>query len=479
MRQADIQASFATSVAAAAKKLSGGVARERVLTANDHMTSVLRALLLPADIGAAAQVCTVWRDVCESDELWQDACRRSQFDLLQAVQARDACTLSWKQLWVQRAMAERRATTDAAAPVSPALRTEYEISVDVFGSIGGVRQCVYASGMKELTKLGAQTGAQLADIATADGDHLPVFDTPPGPDICATVTLRRKQDGAIFSLVEEGHVEDDYGDEATWINFYISGTGQDVGIFKLSRVELCVMLQYAEGPHQPGDERYPGSVENVSVQLDDNSWDEQMVPSVDVFLQMLTSPAFASRWVHRAQRLQTSSYEYEYEAPGREQEEDSLLSGALKKLRQYSLVQSFSRSQEARRLKLLSNWEKLQACPKLLSAVLLHLGGKDLRNASGVSKRWFAAAFDESAWEQRCQQRYPSVLKVAAVNPSDAGRRCQLLSTKKESYLQRALATKRSSASMPPPLTGKEGYMVGVELKWSFIIHKTRCVSFL
>jgi hypothetical protein len=98
-----------------------------------------------------------------------------------------------------------------------------------------------------------------------------------------------------------------------------------------------------------------------------------------------------------------------------------------------------------------------------------------------VSKRWFAAAFDESAWEQRCQQRYPSVLKVAAVNPSDAGRRCQLLSTKKESYLQRALATKQSSASMPPPLTGKEGYinMVGVELKWSFIIHKTRCVSFL
>ena len=45
MRQADIQASFATSVAAAAKKLSGGAARERVLTANDHMTSVLRALL--------------------------------------------------------------------------------------------------------------------------------------------------------------------------------------------------------------------------------------------------------------------------------------------------------------------------------------------------------------------------------------------------------------------------------------------------
>ena len=121
------QATKAEAEAAAA--MAATAVLHRVEDTPGVLATVFALLLTePADLARAGATCRAWRAVAEADAAtwWQEACRH--FPLVSVLKARPSCTLSWRQLYVQRVLTNRCTMPDEV-PAPP--RTDYQIGVEM------------------------------------------------------------------------------------------------------------------------------------------------------------------------------------------------------------------------------------------------------------------------------------------------------------------------------------------------------------
>ena len=183
--------------------------------------------------------------------------------------------------------------------------------------------------------------------------------------------LLRKCDQSRLCLADKCYYGDAYDDEygeGTFVHnrFTIGGTGEDDGgVFHTAKLEVRMTL---------GGSR----MEKIEVHLPEG-YDEWVVQSVEQLLQMVESPAFASRWVQPLAKGTVRT------AQGTQERKKARLMPPL--------------PAGGDPLKLLAKTEIIQSRPpSLITHVLTQLEVKDLMRASEVCRDWYHASNDDRVW---------------------------------------------------------------------------------
>jgi len=107
---------------------------ERLEAAPGVLTMIFAALLEdPADLARTGAVCRFWRTTAASEVLWRQCCER--WPLLAALKARRPA-VSWRQLYAQRAGADREllaaaASPDFGKPTPASTRSDYLVGIEL------------------------------------------------------------------------------------------------------------------------------------------------------------------------------------------------------------------------------------------------------------------------------------------------------------------------------------------------------------
>jgi hypothetical protein len=238
------------------------------------------------------------------------------------------------------------------------------------------------------------------------------FSSPPGSMLMKDVEnysiqlsafLLRKCDMGIFTLMKDGRTKNRFDYESwdtllhsitLWGTVEIPGTGQESGMFRACHIDVnvltCAPVLYN------GDHTGVAEV-NFAMAGNKDSFEETHVESVEGLLQIIESPAFAKRWV-LPPALQITSLR---PTPHAKPVCRSAPGGAGR--RAFSSTRITDVQTAALNLIAVLN-------VKLLAAVIINLGGKDLRRASEVSRHWFTAAMDEDSWMTRCDMKFSCLL---------------------------------------------------------------------
>ena len=363
------------------RALCDAMARERVLAAPDLVLQILRGLLQPKDICAAEQTGAVWRAAAtgNASELWRGVCERSRFPLLLSVQtlaSRPGRELSFRQLYAQRVAANSRATSGRPSSFVPPVRSSYRIGVEVrVGAGPAAGKCLLAS-VHEMSPLSASGGRQLVqiDAVARESKDGPLKTSAGSSDLSVCLFLLRKRDQAQLVITKEVDDTNNVDSGKTFATTYMPGTGQERGIFKECCLDIIIDWEYSSEADDTA------TLQSVTVELEEDvgCGEEPMVSSVEHLLEIIESPAFASRWVP-PQTLQTA-------------------------------IQVFPWTQFAAPT---SAWGQIESKGSLLSLVLGNLSASDLRRASEVSRRWHAVSVADSVWKARCALEFPALEGMA------------------------------------------------------------------
>ena len=163
----------------------------------------------PEDISRAAAVCRSWRAAANSDDVWRAVGALPGCGLLAALKARPQCKKTWRELYIQRTLADRQ--LPAPAKVKPRA-DEYLLGIEVYAHCGLPADDGYRPPRLLLSTLaeGRQDGGydfpavpggllvEASDLAPSEChlDHIPAG----REDVFVNAVLVRKADDKILTL---------------------------------------------------------------------------------------------------------------------------------------------------------------------------------------------------------------------------------------------------------------------------------------
>ena len=262
----------------------------RLCSSAGLLTHVLSKLTCAADILRASQVNKIFLEASKGDRVWRSVAEHSSLPLIAALHSRS--TLSWKQLLIQQALADRHADTPTT-PGTPA-REDYLIgmTVQTVNRSGKPRQLLLSS-LTELTP------------GITEQDNLALVDVTVSPS-CRTVIakkrfacrafLLRKSDSKIFTLCTQAQSSDGWlqeEPETGMVFVTVAQTGLATP-FQLVSVEMKLRFLFTSTVAS-GGQTLEGA--DIKIEPPGEGWhDQHTCISVEHLLSMLESPAMAHRW---------------------------------------------------------------------------------------------------------------------------------------------------------------------------------------
>jgi hypothetical protein len=311
----------------------------------------------------------------------------------------------------------------------------------------------YLIGIEVKTSSGVQISHHLSELTASseqevlvDYNRLAVKWQGPIHVPLVSMFLIRKADGSRLCLTtdnSEGNAyEDDYGCGTTLCNtFAVAGTGGNDNAAKLcNSIQIVVNLEVTTNRFRGG-----GTISNLQVKLNvpDYDWDAWLVDSVSDFMDIVESPAFASRWTPPPSCCRSLGAPLRVTSADKETHKGKMSPCAVLPRHEITCPHL-----------VFCAWTGGRA-PSLLSVCLSYLTNfHDVVQAGQVSKEWYGAAKHETAWA-RVMKKEPTLRLLRNKKPT-------YLLACKQVFAQKVVADQVSR--VPLLLPNRSSYMVAVKI---------------
>lgn len=209
------------------------------------LVSIIQQLVgTPADVARAGATSRAWRQAANSEQIWRLVCESTGVvGLGMKLKARLAgfCQLSWRQLYVQRTLADHN--HDRESPVRPEFppRSDYLIGIEL------CREASCASVFSSVCELSS------ADDSIPDDNPRELFQVPQhecstcgftyntrgtnDPPLLLRMYIIRKKDGKMFSLAQDERYsrqdDDDGADCLIYCTFLCNSFEANIDVFAI------------------------------------------------------------------------------------------------------------------------------------------------------------------------------------------------------------------------------------------------------